>query len=109
MKDFLEAQVSPATRRNYKFGLKTFAEWYKRPVQELLREKDPGRVLERYWVWLKENYKGNTPRSKLNAVIQYCRYNRVDPEIRKGLHVYKQIDSVRDHDLTIEECRRMYR
>lgn len=45
----------------------------------------------------------------MNAVVQYLRYNKIDPEIRKGLHVNKQIPSVRDHDLTIEECRRMYK
>jgi hypothetical protein len=54
MKDFLEAQVSEATKRNYRFGLKTFAKWYKKPIQEILKEKDPGKTLEKYWVWPKD-------------------------------------------------------
>jgi len=108
IEDFLNAQVSKATRRNYRFGLKTFAKWYQRPVPEILKEEDPGKTLEKYWVWLKETYKGNGPRNKMNSIIQYCKYNRVIPEIRKGLHINRQLPSVRDHELTIEKCRRMY-
>jgi len=108
IEDFLDAQVSKATRRNYRFGLKTFAKWYQRPVPEILKEEDPGKTLEKYWVWLKETYKGNGPRNKMNSIIQFCKFNKINPEIRKGLRINKQIPSVRDHPLEIEECRKMY-
>jgi hypothetical protein len=68
MEDFLNAQVSEATKRNYRFGLKTFAKWYKKPVQEILSEDDPSKFLEGYWVWLKKTYRGNTPRNKKDVL-----------------------------------------
>lgn len=64
--------------------------------------------MEKYWVWLKQNYKGNGPRCKMNGIVQYCKYNNVEPKIRKGLHFNKQVPSIRDHPLTIEECKKMY-
>ena len=99
IEDFLNAQVSEDTKRNYRFGLKAFTKWYKKPLEEILKEEDPGKTLEFYWSYLKKTYKGNGPRNKLNAIVQFCKYNKVNPEIRKGLHVNKQIPSVRDHDL----------
>jgi len=108
MKDFLESLVSEATRKSYKNGIETFEKWYKKPVKELLKEKDSGKVLEKYWVWLKENYRGNTPRCKINPVIQFCRFNDEDPKIRKSLHIHKQIPSMTDHELTVEEARSMF-
>lgn len=85
VEDFLNAQVSEATKRNYRFGMKTFAEWYRGPVQEILEEEDPGKTLEFYWSYLKKPCKGNSPRNKMNTIVQYCKFNRVNPEIRKGL------------------------
>ena len=109
MEDFLKAQVSKATMRNYEFGLKSFAKWYKKPIADLLKEPDPGKTLEFYWAWLKQTYQGNTPRNKINTIIQYCKFNKINPEVRKGLHVNKQIASIRDHDITIDECKAIWK
>ena len=57
IEDFLNAHFSEATRRNYRFGLKTFAKWYKKTVLEILKEPDLGKTLEKYGVWLKKTYK----------------------------------------------------
>lgn len=108
MTEFLESLVSEKTRRSYRFAIATFESWYKKSVGDLLKEEDPGKVLEKYWVWLKNNYSGNTPRGKFNPVIQYCKFNNVVPKIKKSLHVNKQIASTRDHVLTVLEARKMY-
>lgn len=100
--------VSEATRKSYKNGIETFEKWYKKPIKELLKENDSGKLLEKYWVWLKETYRGNTPRCKINPVIQYLKYNDENPKIRKSLHIHKQIPSERDHDLSVNEARSMY-
>jgi len=72
MTEFIESLVSPQTRRSYKFALATFEAWYKKPIKDLLSEPELTRLLEKYWVYLKETYKGNTPRSKFNPVLQYA-------------------------------------
>jgi site-specific recombinase XerD len=108
MTEFLESLVSPQTRRSYKFALATFEAWYKKPLKDLLSEPEPTRLLEKYWVYLKETYKSNTPRSKFNPVLQYMKFNGIEPKIRKSLHVHKQIVSVNDHVLSMLELRKMY-
>jgi integrase len=108
MTEFLESLVSPQTRRSYKFALATFEAWYKKPIKDLLSEPELTRLLEKYWVYLKETYSGNTPRSKFNPVLQYVKFNGLDPKIRKSLHVHKQIVSVNDHVLSMVEVRKMY-
>jgi len=108
MTEFLESLVSEKTRRSYRFAIATFEAWYKKPISDLLKEPELGRVLERYWVYLKETYQGNTPRAKINPVIQYAKFNHINPEIKKSLHVHKQIVSVRDHVLSMIEVRKMY-
>lgn len=108
MKDFLESQVSEDTRRSYRSGIKTFEKWYKKSIEELLKENDSGKILEKYWVWLKQNYRGNTPRTKINPIIQFCKFNNVEPKIKKSLHIHKQRVSVRDHQLAVSEARTMY-
>lgn len=108
MTEFLESLVSPQTRRSYKFALATFETWYKKPIKDLLGEPELTRLLEKYWVYLKETYKSNTPRSKFNPVLQYVKFNNIDPKIRKSLHVHKQIVSINDHVLSMLEVRSMY-
>jgi integrase len=108
MTEFIESLVSPQTRRSYKFALATFEAWYKKPVKDLLSEPELTRLLEKYWVYLKETYKSNTPRSKFNPVLQYVKFNGIEPKIRKSLHVHKQIVSVNDHVLSMVEVRKMY-
>lgn len=45
----------------------------------------------------------------MNSIIQYCKYNDVEPKIRKSLHIYHTMVSTRDHILTVDEARRMYK
>ena len=108
MTEFIESLVSPQTRRSYKFALATFEKWYKKPLKDLLNEQELTRLLEKYWVYLKETYKGNTPRAKFNPVLQYVKFNDIEPKIKKSLHVHKQIVSVNDHVLSVLEVRKMY-
>ncbi len=45
-KDFLDSLVSAKTKKSYRHGLKVFEEFYRKPLQMLLEEKDSGRIIE---------------------------------------------------------------
>jgi len=47
MKSFLESLVSDGTRRSYKRGLAKFEEYYGKSSKFLLKEKDPGKTIEK--------------------------------------------------------------
>jgi integrase len=108
MKSFLESLVSDATRRSYKRGLAKFEEYYGKSPKFLLKEKDPGKTIEKFYVWLRKKYSQNSCRTLVNPIIQYCKYNNIEPRIKKSLHIYKTTVTTRDHMLTVDEARSMY-
>jgi len=108
-KDFLDSLVSPKTRKSYRHGLKVFEEFYRKPLQMLLKEKNSGKTIEKFYVWCNKRYMPNSCRAVVNPIIQYCKYNDVEPKIRKSLHIYHTMVSTRDHILTVDEARRMYK
>ena len=73
-----------------------------------LKEKDHGKIIERYYVWLKKKYTQNSCRNMTNPIIQYCKYNDIEPKIRKSLGIYHTTLTTRDHMLTVDEARAMY-
>jgi len=109
MRTFLESLVSDATRRSYKNGLLKFEKWYKKPIASLLKEKDPGKTIERYFVDLKRKLRHNSARMYTNSVIQYCKYNNIDPKIKKSLGVFHTVATTRDHILLVDQAREMYK
>jgi integrase len=108
-KDFLDSLVSPKTKKSYKHGLKVFEEFYRKPAQALLKEKDPGKIIEKFSVWCLKRYVQNSRRAVVNPIIQYCKYNDIEPKIRKSLRIYRTTTTTRDHILTVDEVRRMYK
>lgn len=108
MKSFLESLVSEQTRRSYKRGLAKFEEYYGKSAKFLLKEKDSGKTIERFYVWLRKKYSQNSCRALVNPIIQYCKYNNIEPRIKKSLHMYRTTLTTRDHILTVEEARAMY-
>lgn len=109
VKEFLESLVSDATRKSYRRGLKKFEEYYGKEAKFLLRDKDPSKIIERFYVWLRKKYTQNSCRALTNPIIQYCKYNRVQLNIKKSLGIYRSTLTTRDHFLTIDEAREMYK
>ena len=64
--------------------------------------------MERYYVWLKKKYTQNSCRNMTNPIIKYCKYNDIEPKIRKSLGIYHTTIATRDHVLTVGEAREMY-
>jgi integrase len=108
VKGFLDSLASPKTRKSYAHGLKVFEEFYGKPAKALLKVKDPGKVIEKFYVWCLKRYLQNSCRAVVNPIIQYCKYNGVEPKIRKSLRIYRTVTTTRDHILTVDEAREMY-
>ena len=108
MESFLESLVSEQTRRSYKRGLTKFEEYYGKSSKFLLKEKDPGKTIEKFYVWLRKTYAQNSCRALVNPIIQYCKYNNIEPRIKKSLHMYKTTITTRDHMLNVEEARSLF-
>ena len=108
VESFLESLVSRHTRKSYKYGIKRFAEFYGKPAADLLLEEDPGKIIEKFYVWCRERYAQNSCRALVNPIIQYLKYNSVEPRIRKSLGIYRTTLTTRDHILSVDEAREMY-
>jgi len=109
MEKYLESLVSPNTRKSYRNALISFEKWYKKPLRDLLKEPDPVKTIELYFVSIKQKYCQNTARSKTNPIIQWLKYNNVDVKLRRGLGIYRTEITTRDHLLTINQAREMYK
>jgi len=109
MEKYLESLVSPNTRKSYRNSLLSFEKWYQKPLKNLLDESDPVKTVELYFVAIKQKYCQNTARSKTNPVIQWLKYNNFDVKLRKGLGIYRSEITTRDHVLTIDQARLMWK
>lgn len=107
-KAFLESLTSKATRKSYDYGLRKFEEFYGKDAKFLLKEKDPGKTIERFYVWVRKSYSQNSARAIVNPIIQYCKYNNIEPKIRKSLGIYTTVLTTRDHRLSVDEARATY-
>jgi integrase len=108
LEDFLETIPSKYTRKNYKNGIKKFESWYGKSIVTLIGNPEASKIIEKFYVYLKEKHCQNTARNQTNAVIQFLKYYKTPLEIRKALGIYRTETSLKDHLLTIEELRKMY-
>lgn len=97
MKSFMESRVSEQTRRSYKRGLAKFEEYYGKSAKFLLEEKDPGKTIEKFYVWLRKKYSQNSCRALVNPIIQYCKYNNIEPRIKIFAHIQNNCNNKRPH------------
>jgi len=108
VKDWLEGIPSPHTRKSYKNGIKKFEEFYGKGIETLIGSKDAGRVIEKYYAWLKDRgHPQNSCRNYINAPIQFLRYFDTEVKYRKSLGMYKTVVTTRDHRITIHEVQEM--
>jgi len=108
IEDWLETIPSQATRRSYISGIKTFEKYYQMGVETLTGSENAGRIIEKFYVWLKEKgYSQNTARVKTNAVIQFLKYFDTPVKYRKSLGIYRS-EIATDHILQTSEVHQMF-
>ena len=111
MNDWLEAIPSPQTRKNYRNGIRRFEEFYQKPIESLLELNDTelGHIVEKFYCHLKQNHPQNTCRNLVNCPIQYLKYFGKNPKYKKSLGIYTTTLTTRDHLLTVDEVREMWK
>lgn len=111
MNDWLEAIPSPQTRKNYRNGIRRFEEFIQKPIESLLELNDTelGHIVEKFYCHLKQNHPQNTCRNLVNCPIQYLKYFGKNPKYKKSLGIYTTTLTTRDHLLTVDEVREMWK
>jgi hypothetical protein len=92
-------------------GLRRFEEFYKKPIETLLELDDTelGHIIEKFYSYLKQNHPQNTCRNLVNCPIQYLKYFGKNPKYKKSLGIYTTTLTTRDHLLTVDEVREMWK
>jgi len=76
----------------------------------LLVGNGQGRIVEKYFIWLKEQgYKQNSARALTNGPIHFLKYFGADIRIRRSIGVNRTEISTKDHLLSIDDLRKMYK
>jgi integrase len=110
VKDWLEGIPSKNTRKSYRNGTRKFEEYYGKGIETLIGSEDAGKVVEKFFVWLKEKgYTQNSARNLVNPPIQFLKFFNTPVKYRKSLGMYKTVPTTRDHLLNAEEAREMYK
>lgn len=109
MEDWLETIPSPQTRKTYRSGIKKFEQYYDKPIETLIGSNDAGKTVEKFYVWLKQNHPQNTCRNITNCPIQFLKYFNTPVNYRKNLGIYNTTLTTRDHKLTVDEAREMWK
>jgi len=108
VQDWLSTIPSPYTKKNYVSGLRKFEFFYSNPVETLIGSEDAGRIIEEFFVWLKEQGRPqNSCRNLVNAPMQFLKYFGTPVKYRKALGIYRTTATTRDHLLTIQEVQSM--
>ena len=109
MEDWLETIPSPQTRKTYRSGIRKFEEYYDKPIETLIGSDDAGKTIEKFYVWLKQNHPQNTCRNITNCPIQFLKYFNTPVNYRRNLGIYTTTLTTRDHKLTVDEAREMWK
>ena len=110
VKEWLEGLPAKGTRKSYLNGVRSFEEFYGNPLEKILEEPKPGRMVEKFFIWLKEEkgYSQNTSRVKTNAVVQYLKYHDITPKYRRSIGIYKTTVAVREHLLSVKDVQELF-
>ncbi len=76
LEDFLETIASKHTRKNHVYGIKKFEEWYGDSITKLVKSPDATKMIEKFFVALKQKHPQSTCRNVANAPIQFLKHSR---------------------------------
>lgn len=129
-KEFLDSVSNPNTKKSYRYGLRTFLEWFGKSAEEVLtmRQEDLTRKpdeniiefrnraarfekeIERFHSYLiQEGRSINTARGMTIGVRQLFRYYQMPIILRSGSKVSQTVQTTRNFPLTIDHVRKMFR
>ena len=107
VEDWLETIPSKHTRKNYVNGIKKFEAWYGHDITTLIKSPEATKVIEKFYVALKQKHPQNTCRNVTNSAIQFLKYFDTPLKLRRALGIYRTEKATDDHKLTAEEIQRM--
>jgi len=121
-KQFYDSIPNMHTRREYRYGLRKFAEWFKHTPDEILEMRKADlksedtftrkrfeRDLERFHAFLKEHGQStNSARTHCSGLRQFFRLYEVPLMLRRGSPIAKSQMTDKTYPLTIEDVRRMF-
>ena len=129
VKEFSDAVGNKHTRREYRYGIKKFCEWFGKTPEEILkmrkddltprpdeniierknRAKRFEREIERFHTYLLEQgYTINTARTSTLGIRQLFRYYEMPVQMRTGSKVSKTVKTSKSFPLRIEHVRAMF-
>lgn len=127
---FLESVSNPHTRKEYRYGVKAFCEWFGKSPEEILRMRQEDltqiagenlieyknravrfeKEIERFHDFvLKQGKSINTARTATLGLRQLFRYYQMPLLMRKGTGVTKTVKTTRSFPLRIEHIREMFK
>ena len=130
VESYLESVTNPHTRKEYRYGIKAFAEWFGKSPEEILkmRQEDltqkPNENLVEYknraarfereietfhGSVLKQGKAINTARTTTMGIRQLFRYYQMPLLMRKGNKVNKTVKTTKSFPLRIEHVREMFK
>ncbi|HVP15756.1 MAG TPA: tyrosine-type recombinase/integrase [candidate division Zixibacteria bacterium] len=129
LQEFLGSVSNKSTKKEYRWGINLFCEWYGKSVEEILKERQDdmtqkagenliefrnrsarfSKTLEKFHDYLlSQNYSINTARNLIIGVRQLFRFYEMPVLIRNGSKVSQTVESTSDFPLTIETVRAMF-
>lgn len=105
--DWLETIPSKHTRKNYVYGVSKFETWFGESITNLIKSPEATKMIEKFYVNLKQHHPQNTCRVLTNAAIQFLKYHGTEVKPRKSLGIYRTERALDSHMLTISEVQQM--
>lgn len=111
MNDWLGEIPSPQTRKSYRAGIKKFESYSQKPIEDLLEQSDEelGHVINKFYTFLKQSHPQNSCRNTTNSVLQYFKFYGKNPKYNRNIGIFNTTLTTRDHILTVDECRDMWK
>ena len=129
VKEFLDSVSNKHTKKEYRYGIKKFRDWFNKTPEEILeirkddltprpneniieakhRAKRFEREIEKFHAYLIEKgYAINTARTSTIGIRQLFRYYEMPVQLRTGSRVTKTVKTSKSFPLKIENVRSMF-
>ena len=129
VQEFLDSVTNPNTKKEYRYGIKKFCDWYAKSAEETLelRKNDLTQIageglveyrnraarfereIEKFHSYLlTQGYTINTARNLTLGIRQLFRYYEMGIKFRTGSKVAKTVKTTKSFPLTIDHVRAMF-